>query len=145
MTEQEVRDLTAKHMPRLIKELGISSVTVYTFYEAVEIGKPITKMATDVNSVETYRYAQITIYWRLIENEEEFVRSLMHELLHIHLAPFELFAQTWDYLIKDNQKDAFRKMYRHVVERTVTGLEIGLNEGKFKSDLPIKKESNGKH
>ncbi len=132
MTEQEVKEIAHRHVPQLINALGIDIQDVQLYYEPIDKENEAALAATDIHHVETYRHAYITLYYERLRDENQIVEVLIHELLHVKLAPIETFFATWKRLIPKKQRVAYTYLYNHALERTVSGLQIGLSEGALK-------------
>ncbi len=150
MTEDRAKELVDKHIRRLYKELGICpDINVHVYYKSKHETCVDAQMQTDIDSIETYREAYITVFFEGLKDDEEFfIKCLVHELLHIQLAPMQIVFDVWNRLLPKKQQKAFSKLFHHALERTVSGIEIGLNEGTLKNSniqATKKSKSNGKH
>lgn len=78
-----------------------------------------------------YMIATITIDPNMAHDEEDVLRSLRHELLHLVLAPFDLYMQTMFQAVTGDAalERIESKQWDHAVESAVVSLERMLDHG----------------
>lgn len=126
MNERECRRLVRKHALNLMRVLSIQQWRIDFVYEEIKAEDVPAKFSILMSTDLHYRYqkAMITINPSTIENEQDFLQSLRHELIHVALVAFSAFddfART----LMPNHTDwvSLNKIYHDRYEELVLQIE----------------------
>lgn len=131
MKTEEARAIVERHLVPFMAALGVPHWKVTVDYGRCERETWIVQCSRNGD----YWKAYITIDPAKHEDEEELLDSLRHELLHVLIAPFDLFVDAALQHVPDG--DASRAMDRireHAVEATVRNLERMLGGWTYSRD-----------
>lgn len=88
----------------------------------------------EVHMFGDYDKATITIDPRKHHSDEDVLRSLRHEMLHLHLNPVEIYSETMGEMLEPLDESgslyaAEQRLRTHAIERMVLNLERMLDHG----------------
>ena len=94
-----------------------------------------------------YNSASLTLNPESLDGAEEVLATLRHELLHIVLAPFDMYQEAVGPLLDGDRAkhEVFDVVFRHCVEKAVINLNrmyLGLTQ---RPDKPAKKSTRRRH
>jgi nitric oxide synthase oxygenase domain/subunit len=120
-----VKAIVEANIERLMEAIGIPHWRLTVYYEAPE--NPNWKASCDRSGADYWR-ASITIDPKHANDADDVIDSLVHELLHIVLAPFDLYrnAVTPHIAVDTPEGRQEQVIWTHVMEQTVLTLERGL-------------------
>lgn len=122
MNQSEVRTIVEANVKRLMSAIGIPHWNVTIHYERHESGA----MGTcDLAHID-YCRALITIDPAQHDTPQEVIDTLVHELLHIVLAPAELYRNASIQSLPEAAMNVTEIVYTHALEQIVLTLERGL-------------------
>lgn len=82
-----------------------------------------------VHMFTDYRKATITLDPSKHDDPAELLRTLRHELLHLHLGPYDLAEEALMQLLEERDQRLLRRLYTAACEQTVRNLETMLDHG----------------
>jgi hypothetical protein len=124
MDASAVRAVVAKYAQPLMEKLGIPHWSIVFHYDLREANGAFAKRGECIRQVR-YDRATIRLDCEEFSDEQEVLKVLRHELIHVVLAPFDLFwhaaGACWaDDPVKAAMMDA---VWDHVVEQAVINIE----------------------
>ncbi len=127
MTVQEVKEIIEEHIHEYAARLQVSHWRIYVAYKA-DATRP---WAAPVRLALAYRIAHITFCCHSQTDADNVRSNLQHELIHIMLAPFELYVQS---MIPFFEKDpaavgVHNRMRTFAGEQMVGNIERALRHG----------------
>jgi len=124
MEASQVRAIVAKYAPALMEKLGIPHWSIVFYYDLRETKGNFAKKGECTRQA---RYDRATIAFDPAEfaDEQDVLKVLRHELIHVVLSPFDLFwhaaGACWaDDPVKEAMMDA---VWNHAVEQAVICIE----------------------
>lgn len=122
MDTSEVQAIVEANIDRLMTAVGVPHWRLTIAYERHETGAMGTCDLADID----YCRAHITIDPAQHETPDEVINTLVHELLHIILAPAELYRNVAIQNLPESAMGANEVVYTHALEQMVLSLERGL-------------------
>lgn len=140
MDRSAVKAIVDRERPLLVALLGIHHWSIVVRYEPSRAGGEWMSRGVCERKVE-YNAATITLNPEAIDDEDQVLKTLRHELFHIVLAPFDLYRTMLDALIEGDpaKERMFAVAERHAVEKAVINLErmyFGLTHEAAKAPEP---------
>lgn len=127
MDKSEVKRIVEANIDEMMRTLGVQHWSIAVSYEQPE--NP--DWAASCERHLDYHKAIIKIAPDKADSEAGVLNSLRHELLHVVLAPFDLYREAMFQLISD-RPEADRldsRMFRFTIEQMVLNLERMLDHG----------------
>jgi hypothetical protein len=122
MDASEVREIVAKYAPALMEKLGIPHWSIVFYYDLRE-STGDGEFAKRGECIRQVRYDRATIRFDPAEfsDEQEVLKILRHELIHVVLAPFDLFWHAAEAHWQDDpvKTEIMNAVWDHVVEQAV--------------------------
>ena len=112
------------NIEQMIVDLNVQEWNLRITYERLD-GDTI----ASVHMLADYKKATITIDPAKHEEGSEVLRSLRHELLHLHLAPYELAEETIYQLLSEKERRVLSRMMTAACEQAIRNLEGMLEHG----------------
>ena len=127
MTVAEVRAIVEEHINEYAAALQVNTWRIYVAYEA----DAKTDWAAQVSLDLDYRIANITFCCNSQTDPDNVRSNLQHELIHILLAPFELYAQSMQPFFESNPaaQSVHSRMRTFAGEQMVGNIERALRHG----------------
>lgn len=124
----QVRALVEAHMPRMVQQFQLNDWWIYTKYE--QLSDVDWRGQVDLGQAD-YKRATIRFNVLFLDSDEDVLRVLRHELLHLLLAPFEIYDDVvYQYVHEDAVATKVRsRMRTHALEMIVGNLERALDYG----------------
>jgi len=125
MDESAVIKIVEANLERLMQAVGVPHWTITVNYGPCD-SSPTAAGEVDLTAASYWR-AAITINPYQHSEEKDVIDTLVHELLHVVIAPMELLAQTArQHVQSEAAEEALQVVNTHAVEQTVLALERGL-------------------
>lgn len=136
----QVRSVVEANIKRLSYQCQVNDWWLYTKYVQ---DSEVDWMAQVDLGLADYRKATITFNVLNLDTEEAVVRALRHELLHILLAPFEIYDDVMHQYVYDEDKavKVRSRMRTHALELIVGNLERMLDCG---LEIPLREPEPAK-
>jgi hypothetical protein len=141
MTKDEIQAVVDKYADRFVIALGLTQWNI-RFVMSAQRAPSTEDSVTNADCSRSLNYetALITLYPDSFDDEDEVITALLHELLHIVIAPFDLFFdQVCELGLADPLPAALDHTRRHAIERTVLALErmyLGIARSITKKERP---------
>lgn len=124
MDRMTVERVVFKHLPRLSAQLGLNQWEISVGYAAEPADDDGILKRGECTRLVDYKSAHITLNPYALADELAVLVTLRHELLHIVVAPFDLYTSAVERIeLPDVAADLLDRIRDHAVERTVSGLE----------------------
>lgn len=128
ISTERLRGIVAEHMPALIKRLALQNWEI-----TIRFGPtPDPKWAMTIDRESAYNLATITLDASKIRDGNHALKCLLHELIHIVLAPMDLFFA----MTREHHSQELDAAWNYALEQTIVGIEQGLAQ-----DIVAKPES----
>lgn len=132
MTKDEVKAVVDRHIKQLLWDFGINMWTVTLKY-VEELADETFSMQVQV--VPDYHQATISIRPDMHDTDDEVLRNLEHELLHVVLSPYDVsFDVAYQFAPSTAARHAMNRMNRLAAENSVTALQEMLKRIKYHPD-----------
>lgn len=112
------------NIQQMIVDLGVQDWNLRIAYERLD-----EKDAAQVSMLTDYKKATIVIDPDKHDDPEEVLRSLRHELLHLHLGPYDLVEETMMQVLTEANRRVFSRLLTAACEQTIRNLEGMLEHG----------------
>lgn len=128
MDLSEVRRIVDEHLPFMLWDLQVNMWDVRISYEPFRA--EVEEGVAGQNSYDTdYDHCHIQIDPSRADTEEDVLRTLRHELLHLITSPIVDPEEHIRPFLTKEQQEALRTMLRHAEERIVLNIERMLDGG----------------
>ena len=132
MDRSAVKAVVERELEPLMMRLGIPHWNVLVVYKP-EANDGDFEVRGRCDRRTEYNIASITLNPESLDGAEEVLATLRHELLHVVLAPFDLYREAVEPLLSgDTAKgEVFSVLFRHCVEQAVVNLNrmyLGLSQ-----------------
>jgi hypothetical protein len=124
MDRSTVERVSIKHLPALRCRLGLGQWQIGLGYDSTlgNGGEGITR--GECSRLLDYQCAHITLNPDVFADQEEVLATLRHELLHLVLAPFDLYTSAVARIdLSDDASELLDRIRDHAIEQTVIALE----------------------
>lgn len=143
LTLSEIETYVRMRLPVVVNQLGLSNWTIsLVFKKGPKSGVTLATTAT----VDQYKDARITFYeCSYCDSYEELDSTIVHELLHLVLAKFEVFYELFRPSLTNTKDQAvFEKLYEIYVEYLVQDVLLCLNalDAHKRPDHETEKDTN---
>lgn len=124
MDESQVRKLVNDNLKQMRWALQLQDWDVDIVYAHTDDGTQ-----AECTPGPGHRNAEIVLVPPSQKNQEDTLKSLQHELLHLFPADFEIYRKAVGQLLDDKDFNAIDEFFRYAVERTVNQIERMLDHG----------------
>ncbi len=124
MKTSKVREIVNEHIKPIRNALHLNDWDIDTEYTALDPGTP-----ARVHMAARYRLATIQFDPAQIVDREQVLRCLRHELLHLVLAPFDLYTCAVSEMLPKHFSRVDKQLFMDAVELVVGNLERVLDWG----------------
>ena len=124
MDQSEVRAIVNEHLKPIRDALQLNDWNIDTECSPLELGTP-----ARVHMTARYRHATIQFDPAQIGDREHVLRCLRHELLHLVLAPFDLYTYAVSEMLSEQFSRVDKQLFTDAVELVVGNLERVLDWG----------------
>jgi len=124
MDASQVRAIVGKYAPALMEKLGIPHWSIVFYYDLREQKGSFAKRGECIRQVR-YDKAAISFDPEEFGTEDEVLKNLRHELIHVVLAPFDLFWHAAEAHWTDDpvRTEIMNTVWDHAVEQAVINIE----------------------
>lgn len=124
MDQSKVREVVNKHLKPIRDALQLSDWWIDVEYSSLADGTP-----AEVWMKPRYRRALIKFDPAQQESREHILRNLRHELLHLVLAPYDLYSNAVSEMLDEQYQKVDSQLFSDACEVTVGNLERILDWG----------------
>lgn len=122
MDRSQVRALVADALPGLLTRLGLAHWRVEVAYDLRADCESFAVLGR-CTRIGEYNGARIELDADALATEADVLRTLRHELLHVVLAPLDLYRATLAPLFDETSSTMAEVIWSYCIEKTVVNLE----------------------
>lgn len=121
LDRSETKRIVDSNIERLMREFGIPHWRIEVSYEALTGARAVC-ITQDIGS---YERAEFKFDPEQFDSEEQLIRTLEHELLHVVSYPMIQYGHTVERALPDSQplRDMDNEVFRHLNESMIRNLE----------------------
>lgn len=124
MDRSAVKAIVDREIEPLMRRLGIPHWRITVAFEPAPTDANGRFRAGHVSRYVDYEHAHVTLNPEAFEDESDVLRVLRHELLHVVLAPIDVFVNAVEATMKDHPAaPTLESVWTHAMERAVGHLE----------------------
>lgn len=123
MDKSKVVDCVEANLEELKKLFGLERWRISIYYEPLRPHADGFRPTMQVDDRVEYEMAAITIDCASLDDEEEVIRFLKHELMHLLHAPFGLFWNAFGSDSNHPSRQSMEAVWKHAQELTVLNIE----------------------
>lgn len=124
MDTPEVKAIVERESGLMMHRLGIDHWTIKVIYHPQPASPEGYIAKGECSRLLDYHSAHITLNPTAFDDEAEVLGTLLHELFHVVLSPFDLYSEGVDRLgLSTSSQGVLDRVWSHACERAISSLE----------------------